>query len=146
MKKFLFILLVICTIGLLNVQAQHDHHPDKAAIKGILQQQVFAWNQQNIEGFMKYYWNSPDLRFVSKNGITYGWENIKNNYLKSYPTASSMGGLSFEIKAIDLLSKNDALVVGSWKIKGDNTEKGGYFTLHFKKIKKVWYIVMDHTS
>jgi ketosteroid isomerase-like protein len=146
MKKQRFFIFIICLLGLFNSNAQQHHQPEKAAIKAILQQQVFAWNQRNIEGFMKYYWNSPDLRFVSKKGITYGWENIKNNYHKNYPTDSSMGSLSFEITAIDILNKTDALVLGSWKIKHDVSEVGGYFTLHFKKIKKVWYIVMDHTS
>jgi len=146
MKKLLLIGLISCVLGIFKTSAQQHIHPDKAAIKGVLQQQVFAWNQRNIEGFMKYYWNSPDLRFISKKGITYGWENIKNNYIKSYPTDTSMGSLSFEINSIDLLSKTDALVVGAWKIKKDNSETGGYFTLHFKKIKKVWFIVMDHTS
>lgn len=146
MKKLVLVVLISLVLGIFKSSAQHHIHPDKAAIKGVLQQQVFAWNQHNIEGFMRYYWNNPDLRFVSKKGITYGWEQIKNNYLKSYPTDSSMGSLSFEINSIDLLSKTDALVVGSWKIKKDIAETGGFFTLHFKKIKKVWYIVMDHTS
>jgi hypothetical protein len=44
------------------------------AIKQVLNDQVAAWNKGDLDGFMKGYWNSPDLTFFSGNNKTQGWQ------------------------------------------------------------------------
>lgn len=111
----------------------------------ILQTQAQAWNEGDIDGFMKYYWNSPELSFVGKNGVSKGWQKVYDNYKKNYPTREAMGILTFDQLVFDVLSAKACLVTGSWHLQKEK-EAGGWFTLLFKKIKGEWLIVYDHTS
>jgi hypothetical protein len=53
--------------------------------------QELAWNEADIAGFMKYYWNSDSLKFIGSKGITYGWQKTYDNYMKGYPNKGSYG-------------------------------------------------------
>lgn len=145
MKRFYLSFLYL--IFSFKLFAQRDHQADKAAIKTVMNVQLQEWNAGNLQGFMNGYWNSPELRFITRKGITYGWQNIFDNYLKSYGTQEKMGNLVFDILSIDLINKENALVVGKWKVThSDTSAQEGSFTLWFKKINGKWLIVMDHTS
>ncbi|WP_253810340.1 Cif family virulence factor [Hydrotalea flava] len=37
---------------------------DEAAIRNILQQQVVAWNNGNLDAFMQGYWKNDSLQFI----------------------------------------------------------------------------------
>lgn len=107
--------------------------------------QEMAWNNADIVGFMKYYWKSDSLKFISSKGITYGWQKTYDNYVKGYPTKEAMGILTFTIKEATQLSESSIYVIGQWQLKKDKPV-GGYFTLLWKKINGQWVIVADHTS
>ncbi|MDZ4668529.1 MAG: hypothetical protein SGJ00_11700 [bacterium] len=115
-------------------------------IRAIMLNQEQAWNRGNLDSFMLYYWNSPKLRFVSKNKVSFGWQQVYDNYQKSYGTKGEMGKLNFDIKSIDLIGKKDALVVGSWKVENNKGIFEGHYTLWFQKMGGKWLIVLDHTS
>lgn len=132
---------------------------DSVEIKKVMDAQETAWNSGDLDGFMQGYWKNDQLKFISKNGVTYGWQNIYNNYKKSYPNKEAMGTLTFEIVSIEPLGKTDIhavganplkkqvyMVVGKWKTSGTVKAAEGYFTLIFKKINGSWLIVSDHTS
>jgi ketosteroid isomerase-like protein len=111
----------------------------------LMKKQEIAWNNGDIDGFMKYYWKSDSLKFIGSSGITYGWQKTLDNYKKKYPDTKTMGKLTFEIKTQEKLSDNSVFIIGSWKLQRENPV-GGYFTLLWKKIKGEWVIVVDHTS
>jgi len=115
-------------------------------IVGILNEQQNSWNQSNLAGFMKHYWESDSLTFISKNGIKKGWQSVYDGYQKSYADKGEMGILNFEIFKVELLSQKNALVLGGWKVVNAKGTYQGYFTLWFKKIKRKWVIAQDHTS
>ena len=120
----------------------------KSALLNVLLKQQSDWNNGNIKSFMNGYWKSDSLQFVGRKGITKGWQNTLDMYLKSYPDTATMGKLHFDILDIDLLSKNSAIVLGKWllireKSKGDLS---GHFSAILKKINGHWVIVIDHTS
>ena len=104
-----------------------------------------AWNNFDIQGFMSYYWNNDSLKFIGSRGITYGWKNTLDNYIKGYPTQEAMGILKFTIAEATQLSKNSIYVIGKWELTKEKPV-GGYFTLLWKKINGNWVIVCDHTS
>ena len=58
---------------------------DKNEISLLLDKQVEAWNEGNLEKFMETYWKSDELSFVGSRGPTYGWEATLGNYKKGYP-------------------------------------------------------------
>ena len=145
MYKFISITFCIFFINTCLI-AQKHHHPDKAAIKQVLKLQQNAWNNGSVDSFMLHYWNSPELRFVSKKGVSNGWQKVSDNYKKSYSNKEKMGKLEFDIKSIELIDRLNAMVVGAWTIQNNDGNPSGYFTLWFKKIKGKWVIVLDHTS
>ena len=124
----------------------HAQTPDDLIIKKILAEQSAAWNEGNIEKFMEGYWNSDSLMFMGKNGPTYGFKNTLENYKKNYPDTAAMGKLNFELITVKRLSVMYYSVVGKWHLKRSIGDVGGAFTLLFKKIKRQWVIVQDHSS
>jgi ketosteroid isomerase-like protein len=116
------------------------------AIQQLLQTQTEAWNKGDIDNFMVGYWNNDSLMFIGKSGLKYGYETTLKNYKKSYPDATAMGQLNFDLLKINVLSKEYAFVVGKWHLKRSIGDLDGHFTLLLKKIKKQWTVVADHSS
>lgn len=140
---FKCLLLAIFLLVVVNVNAQRN---TVKAITAVMAQQTTAWNSGNLEAFMQTYWNNDSLMFIGKNGVTYGWQNTLNNYIKSYPDKAAMGFLTFNLLKIQKLAKTKYNVVGNWRLKRNAGDVGGHFTLIFHKIKGKWLIVQDHSS
>jgi len=119
---------------------------DAAAIRTLLYKQQDAWNAGNIEGFMQYYWKSDSLCFMTKDGVTNGWQNTLDRYKRGYPDKQSMGKLTFDLIRIDLLAPDAALVAGKWLVDSAAKSAEGHFNLLLRKKNGQWLIVLDHTS
>jgi len=119
---------------------------DEISIRKLLSDQTIAWNKGDVENFMQGYWKNDSLMFIGKSGVTYGWTNTLNNYKKSYPDASAMGKLSFDIILVKRLSKEYYQVVGKWYLKRTIGDLNGHYTLLLKKISNEWVIIADHSS
>ena len=139
----IFLLILIFSIGAF---AQGKEERAKQAIRAVLDEQVAAWNKGDIDGFMKGYWNSPNMTFVSGNSVTRGWQPTLENYKKNYNTPAKMGVLSFSELEITILSKESALVLGRFTLVRATDKPTGMFTLTFRKFKDGWKIIVDHTS
>jgi len=135
------LLFLFSTISVLT----YSQNKDSIAINQVLQEQLIQWNQGSIEGFMKGYWNSEQLRFITKKGVNYGWQNVLNSYKKSFPTKDAMGKLDFKVDRITSMDKNLCLVTGQWLVESKDGNKSGYFSLIFKKFKNEWLIIVDNT-
>jgi uncharacterized protein (TIGR02246 family) len=117
-----------------------------SAIRAVLDAQRDAWNRGDIEGYMDGYERSKDTVFVSGDSVTRGWQTVLERYKKNYDTREKMGVLTFSDLEINLLNDTSAVVLGRWMLKRSNDEPHGRFTLIFKRTKKGWRIVHDHTS
>jgi len=135
----LLVIVFICFVSPLVAQTPED------AIRTVLKTQSEAWNKGDIDGFMKYYWKSEELSFVGKDGVSKGWQKVYDNYKKGYPSQEAMGILAFDQLVFEKMSPKAYMVTGSWHLQ-KKEEVGGWFTLIFKKFKKDWLIVYDHTS
>ncbi|MBI3233482.1 MAG: nuclear transport factor 2 family protein [Bacteroidetes bacterium] len=135
------LLFLFLTISFLT----YSQSKDSIAINQVLKEQLIQWNQGSIEGFMKGYWNNEQLRFITKKGVNYGWQNVLNSYKKSFPTKDAMGKLDFKVDRISSMDKNLCLVTGQWLVESTNENKSGYFSLIFKKFKNEWLIIVDNT-
>jgi hypothetical protein len=71
-------------------------------IRTLMQAQQTAWNNGDIENFMKYYWKNDSLKFIGSKGITYGWQSTFDNYKKTYPDKATMGLLTFTMLEVIL--------------------------------------------
>ena len=145
MKNLLLLVSFVLILGT-TISAQSKNERISGEIRRVMDAQVAAWNAGDIEGFMKGYWNSPELVFVSGANVTRGWQPTIDRYKKNYDTRAKMGALTFSDLQIDVLSKDSAVVLGSWAVAREKDNPHGKFTLIFRKFKDGWKIVHDHTS
>lgn len=135
------VLAFCCSFGYAQTKAKIVNE-----IQTLMQEQEKAWNNFDIDGFMKHYWNSDSLMFVGKT-ITYGWKQTMANYKKNYSSKELMGVLAFTNLKFDVYSKDIATVVGKWEIsRPDGTKVGGHYSLLWKRMDGKLVIVRDHTS
>lgn len=141
MKNFCFLTLTfLYTFPLYSQSAEQ-------VIRAAMAEQQEAWNSGDIDSFMTHYWNSPNLKFVTKNGVTMGWEGTLENYKRSYPDQDAMGALQFKLEEVRSLSGSAVFVIGSWQLSYTGQEPvGGYFNLLWELKEGKWVITVDHTS
>lgn len=144
MKKVILLFLLALAVTPL-ASAQVKPSADEMAIRSVLNKQIVAWNEANIDEFMKGYWKSDSILFIGRK-ITTGWDSTLIRYKKGYPDKAAMGKLQFEILRLDFVSKAACLVTGKYFLTRGNDNPSGIFTLLFKKKKGQWVIVYDHTS
>lgn len=144
MRRLLLILFLL-TSGL-ALQAQGLSNSDEQAIRDILERQRQCWNEGDIECFMIGYWESDELRFMGKKGVTKGFKATKERYYKSYPDKAAMGQLTFTILSVEKLSRKKALVIGKWELARTEDDLEGHFSLIWEKQKGEWVVILDHSS
>ena len=74
----------------------------RAAVLRVLNDQVDAWNQGDLEGFMKGYWKSDDLTFKSGDKVTHGWQATHDRYRARYQTSRR------DLGVVDLVAQTQA--------------------------------------
>ncbi|CAN5343365.1 hypothetical protein BH20ACI2_BH20ACI2_23610 [soil metagenome] len=146
MKLILSLILTLTAAVAVSAQSDSQKAKISAEIEKVMDDQAKAWNRGNIEDFMAGYWRSDDLVFISGDNVTRGWQPTLDRYKKSYDTREKMGTLKFSGLEFTVLSKDAAVVLGSWELTREKDNPKGKFTLTFRKLKEGWRIVMDHTS
>lgn len=144
--KNLGLVFVLIMLAVGAAFAQSKDEKTKAAIRKVMDEQAAAWNRGDVEGFMQGYWNSPELKFVSGDNVTKGWQPTLDRYKKNYDSRAKMGVLTFSDLEINIISKDSAVVLGSWALRRESDNPKGKFTLIFRKFNDSWKIVHDHTS
>ena len=146
MKVTVLLLLVVSLPAVMIAQSSQRSLKAEADIIAVMNAQAAAWNNGDIEGYMRGYWNNEKLAFISGDSVTRGWQSTLERYKKGYDSREKMGTLKFSDLAIDILSKDAATVLGSWSLTRAKDNPHGKFTLIFRKFKEGWRIVQDHTS
>lgn len=146
MRRFLWITFFLAAVTAL-AQTPAAPSGDEAAIRAVLNAQVAAWNQGDLNEYMKGYWNSPELIFIGGARENRGYQAALERYKKSYQgTGREMGRLDFSELRITLLSPDSAYATGKFHLKMSNgKEPTGRFTLIWRKFPEGWRIVHDHS-
>ncbi len=110
-----------------------------------------SWNGGNLDGFLDDYWKSDDLTFSGSQGVTRGWDDVRNRYLESYWAPDSVrDSLRFEEIEIIPLGDGHALALGRYVLfrpqEEDMVTSSGFFSLVLRRIDGNWKILHDHTS
>lgn len=119
---------------------------DVVAIRRMLFAQVVQWNEGNVEGYMKGYWESDSLLFIGSSGPNYGYQATLRRYKEHYPDQAHMGRLKSTIISMERLSPEYYFVVGKWALQRSAGDIGGSYTLLIRKMNGKWKIVCDHSS
>lgn len=146
MKAVLFLILTLASALPIFAQTEQQKADIENDILAVMTTQAAAWNRGDIDGFMQGYWRSEKLVFASGDSVTRGWQPTLDRYKKNYDTKAKMGELAFTDLEVNVLSKDAAVVLGSWSLKREKDNPKGKFTLIFRRVKEGWRIVHDHTS
>lgn len=117
-----------------------------AALRTVLHEQAEAWNRGEVDAFLRGYWHSENTVFAGSQGITRGWQALKDRYRKSYPDSKAMGTLTFSALEVTALCPDAALVLGKWRLEREAGPVGGVFSLVLRQFPEGWRIIADHTS
>jgi len=142
MKKTASAIIVLLFIALGSLAKNKDEQ----AIAALLQAQVEQWNKGNIDGYMHGYWENDSLLFIGSKGPRYGYDVTLKRYKEAYPDTAHMGKLVSTVTRMQRLSHNYYFIVGKWELKRSVGDLSGSYTLLFRKIKRRWVIVADHSS
>ncbi len=128
-----------------KADSNNDIPQDQAilGIKNVLRQQEKAWNVHDLKGFMDGYWKNDSLKFYGNRGLTHGWQQTLDNYLKGYPTKDESGTLKFTIHDISKIQGNTYWVMGKYHLERPIGYAEGTFMIVFKHLDGHWKIVAD---
>lgn len=147
-RLFPFIFIALLFSGC-DAEKSADANTQLSALTSIalaMNEQENAWNEGDLDGFMKHYWKSDSLRFIGSRGLNYGWQTTLDNYKKSYPDREAMGQLTFTNKYMDVVAPDAAFIVGKWQLDRTADTLSGHYSLLWKRIDGRWVIVADHSS
>lgn len=119
---------------------------EKQNILSLLDLQVQAWNEGDLEKFMETYWRNEKLVFVGSRGPTYGWQATLDSYKRGYPDKAAMGKLAFKILKLSKIDRNTVFLIGRFEVTRESGDLSGHFTLVLQKINGNWKIISDHSS
>ncbi|MDB6094289.1 MAG: hypothetical protein JWM32_1851 [Verrucomicrobia bacterium] len=137
---------LVLLVSLLLASCLAAAGPANAEILQVLSIQADAWNRGDIDGFMKTYAQTPELRFASGAAVTYGWKPTLERYKQRYPDRAAMGTLAFSELVVTELSADAAVVFGHWQLTRAKDTPHGLFTLLVRRTADGWRIFADHTS
>ncbi len=140
MKKLIVLCLIMTSFF---CQAQQTESEEKKAIIAIMKAQEKAWSNHDLEGFMKGYWKSDELKFYGSNGLTKGWQQTLDNYKKGYPSKAHTGTLKFKVNDISKAGEGVYWIMGEYHLTRKVGNADGVFMIIFKKIDGEWKIVAD---
>jgi len=146
MKNVLLISAILFLPAIAFAQSANETAKIKSDVTAVMDAQAAAWNRGDVDAFMLGYWKSGDLVFVSGDAVTRGWQPTLDRYKKNYATREKMGVLKFSDLEIDVISKDAAVVLGSWALTRAGDTPHGKFTLIFRRFRDGWRIIHDHTS
>ena len=116
-------------------------------VKKALEGQITAWNKGDLEKAMTYYWNSPEMLWVSKSGIQKGYQSVLEDFRKEFADKGKMGIYSYDSLHIEKISGTSVYFAISWKIILNGQKiMGGVSSQLWKKIAGNWVITAEHAS
>jgi ketosteroid isomerase-like protein len=115
-----------------------------AELLQILTFQQEAWNRQDIEGFMAYYWKSDRLTFQSGANRLHGWNALLERYKMNY-SGKDWGELSFTDLEVNVLAPECAYIIGRYRLNIQDALREGLFTIVFKRFPEGWRIIHDQS-
>lgn len=140
--------LIFCAFLSLSCAKPNAPADPSPEVRAVLQAQMDAWNQGDLEGYMKGYWNSPELVFFSNGTQTKGYQPTLDRYRARYQAeGKEMGKLTFPGLDILPFGPDAALARGRWHLTMSNgKEMEGMTSVFLRRFPEGFRIVHDHSS
>lgn len=121
---------------------------DEAGIHENLRRGMECWNEGSVDCYMAVTYPATDsVLTISKSGMTYGYETIRQNYLKYFPK-DKMGKLHFDQVKMIRMSDEYYYVIGRFHLTYPEPAPmlSGSFSTIMQKIDGVWMVISDHSG
>jgi uncharacterized protein (TIGR02246 family) len=116
-------------------------------VKQALDGQVAAWNRGDLEAAMDFYWESPEMLWISRDGTEQGWQQVLEMFQKDFTDRSKMGVYTYEPLHIEQVGPEAVYYVYRWQIDLQGKKlMGGVSSQLWKRIDGRWVIASEHAS
>jgi hypothetical protein len=109
---------------------------------------IEKWNAHDLEGFLKYFWNSPRLIALEDGDAIIGFEELSGKYRRGFSDRNLMGHSTMARVRIRMIGPDSAFVVAHWTIAYPNSKVVvvGMDSSNVQKIAGEWKTTMTHSS
>ena len=107
-----------------------------------------AWNRGDLEQALFYYWDSPDMTWVNRKGISFGREEFAAAMRSEFADRSTMGSYTSKILQSKELNPDAVLLVLDWSIREGSGKQlmGGISSQIWQRFSDGWKAVFEHAS
>ena len=131
---------------------QHDQlytaSREQLDVTKILLAQQKAWNDGNMDEYLKFYKDAPDT-VAMLNVPVRGLESIRNAFRTNFPNKATMGALEQADVEVRELGENFALATGKYHLVRGKKEGGnldGVFTEVMEKTQTGWRVIFSESN
>ncbi len=120
---------------------------ERAAILDNFKRQEACWNAGDIDCYMAAYHPSDSIRTISRQGVTFGYEAIRQQYKANWPP-ERMGRLHFDQMLLERIAPDIYSVIGRFNLQFPERKEPaqGWFSVLMRRTDGAWYMVSDHSS
>ena len=116
-------------------------------VRQALDEQVQTWNAGNLEKALSWYWNDPEMLWISRSGISKGFGPARKIFQEAFVNGNRMGTYTYELLSISELSPSTIFYVFKWTIEHhDKRLMGAISSQVWKKLNGQWVITAEHAS
>jgi len=145
--RYLYLILLTMTTAAVLSSFTMPKGDAVQEVKKALEGQITAWNNGDLETAMTFYWNSPEMLWISKSGTEKGYQEVYDMFLQDFKDRSKMGVYTYEPLHIEQVSKDAVYFVFRWKIELDGKRlMGGVSSQVWKKLDGRWVVTSEHAS
>lgn len=120
--------------------------PDHPEARALLDAQVKAWNQHDLDGFLAGYRHDEHVVFITPEGSSRGFAELEQRYRKSYNAPEKFGVLSFGDLDFEPVDSSSVVARGTWRLVREKDSPHGRFVLVVCRLAEGWRIVSDFTT
>ena len=149
-------LVAVLLTGCLAPQTLADATPEAAtaesqaqdyqAAYSLVVQMDDAWNAHDLEGYLKVFWNSPDLVVICEGEQVKGWAELSAAYHRGFPDLNQMGSEIPNRIQVQMVAPGIALVVDWWTVIFPTRQVTGSSTFVVRNLPEGWRVVAGHTT
>jgi uncharacterized ubiquitin-like protein YukD len=153
MKTKLFIVVLLAFLASCTPKqelTQQEKDQIKTELSTFVSNMIKDYESANVEGIMKYYWDSTDFIAINFDGTLSDYQSFKKGIEEQYKTMTSMKIITAR-EEFRFINKDNVLYV--WKGTGEASIKDGgimafneSITFGFKKINNEWKVVWQTDS
>jgi hypothetical protein len=109
--------------------------------------QVDAWNKHDLQSYLQWYWNSPELISLSNGDEIVGFAALANELRTGYGSdPNSMGHVQMERLRVKMTGSDSAVMVASYVITTSKHSDLFEDTTVLKRFSEGWRIVFESAN